>query len=53
MNNINTRVMDYVVLVQDGKLAIEQVPKDINFDVTEILAYLKNGKEDTKDVHVD
>lgn len=43
MKNINTRVMDYVVLFQDHKIEIDQVPEDIKTDVVEIASYLQHG----------
>ncbi|KRM85100.1 hypothetical protein FC41_GL001663 [Lactobacillus hominis DSM 23910 = CRBIP 24.179] len=35
--------MDYVVLFQDHKIEIDQVPEDIKNDVVEIASYLQHG----------
>lgn len=45
MKNINTRVMDYVVLFQDNKITIDQVPADIKEDVIDIASYLQHGTQ--------
>ncbi|WP_297818536.1 hypothetical protein [uncultured Lactobacillus sp.] len=50
MKNINTRVMDYVVLVQDEKISIDLVPSDIKTDVIEIISYLSHGELKKADV---
>ncbi len=49
----NTRILDYVVLIQDGVLTLDDVPQDIKSSVTKWVRYLSgvtdNGmvKEDT------
>lgn len=47
----NARIIDYVALVQDNVLTIEEVPADIREDVTEWIRYFSGIKdEETKDV---
>lgn len=36
----NTRILDYVTLVQDGVLTLDDVPQDINKEVTKWTRYL-------------
>ncbi|WEB33836.1 hypothetical protein [Lactobacillus crispatus] len=49
----NTRILNYVTLVQDGVLTLDDVPQDITKEVTKWVRYLSgvtdNGmvKEDT------
>ncbi|WP_168184583.1 hypothetical protein [Lactobacillus xujianguonis] len=43
----NTRVIDYVTLVQDNVLAIDGVPADIREDVTKWIRYF-SGIQETK-----
>lgn len=49
----NTRILDYVTLVQDGVLALDDVPQDVSKEVTRWTRYLSgvtdNGmvKDDT------
>lgn len=49
----NTRILDYVTLVQDGVLTLDDVPQDIKAQVTKWVRYLSgvtdNGmvKDDT------
>lgn len=49
----NTRILDYVTLVQDGVLTLDDVPQDIAKEVTKWVRYLSgvtdNGmiKDDT------
>lgn len=49
----NTRILDYVVLIQDGVLTLDDVPQDIVKEVTKWVRYLSgvtdNGmvKDDT------
>lgn len=49
----NTRILDYVTLVQDGVLTLDDVPQDIKVQVTKWVRYLSgvtdNGmvKDDT------
>lgn len=44
----NARIVDYVVLVQTGKMTIDQLPTDIQEDVTQWLAFF-SGKEAAQD----
>ena len=49
----NTRILDYVTLVQDGVLTLDDIPQDITKEVTKWVRYLSgvtdNGmvKDDT------
>ena len=49
----NTRILDYVTLVQDGVLTLDDVPQDVSKEVTKWTRYLSgvtdNGmvKDDT------
>lgn len=36
----NTRILDYVVLIQDGVLTLDDVPQDIKSSVTKWVRYL-------------
>ena len=36
----NTRILDYVTLVQDGVLTLDDVPQDITKEVTKWVRYL-------------
>ena len=36
----NTRILDYVTLVQDGVLTLDDVPQDISKEVTKWVRYL-------------
>ena len=36
----NTRILDYVVLIQDGVLTLDDVPQDIAKEVTKWVRYL-------------
>lgn len=50
----NTRVMDYVVLVQDGVMTVENVPADVQGEVTKWLEYFQAApKTATKAVTAD
>lgn len=42
----NTRVMDYVTLVQDTILAIDEVPADIREDVTKWIRYFSGIQDE-------
>ena len=37
---LNTRILDYVTLVQDGVLTLDDVPQDIAKEVTKWVRYL-------------
>lgn len=43
----NTRIMNYVTLVQDGVLVLEDVPQDINQEVTKWVRYLAGIKDES------
>lgn len=43
----NTRILDYVTLVQDGVLTLDDVPQDINKEVTKWVRYLSGIKDDS------
>ena len=51
----NTRILDYVVLIQDGVLTLDDVPQDIKGAVTKWVRYLSGVEDDTmvKDTTVD
>lgn len=36
----NTRILDYVTLVQDGVLTLDDIPQDISKEVTKWVRYL-------------
>lgn len=36
----NTRILDYVTLVQDGVLTLDEVPQDVSKEVTKWTRYL-------------
>ena len=36
----NTRILDYVTLVQDGVLTLDDVPQDVKVQVTKWVRYL-------------
>ena len=41
----NTRIIDYTVLIQDGVLTLDDVPQDVQSQVTKLVRYL-SGVED-------
>ena len=43
----NTRILNYVTLVQDGVLTIDDVPQDIAKNVTKWLRYLQGINDDS------
>lgn len=45
MKKPNTRIMDYVTLAQDGILSVEDMPKDVQDQVTKLVRYFA-GVED-------
>lgn len=51
----NTRILDYVVLVQDGVLTLDDVPQDVKSQVTKWVRYLSGVEDDgmVKDTTVD
>lgn len=51
----NTRILDYVVLIQDGVLTLDDVPQDIKSSVTKWVRYLSGVEDDSmvKDTTVD
>lgn len=51
----NTRILDYVVLIQDGVLTLDDVPQDIKSAVTKWVRYLSGVEDDSmvKDTTVD
>lgn len=51
----NTRILDYVVLIQDGVLTLDDVPQDIKGAVTKWVRYLSGVEDDSmvKDTTVD
>lgn len=42
----NTRVINYVSLIQDGVLTLDDVPQDIKKEVTKLLRYLSGVTDD-------
>ena len=42
----NTRILDYVTLVQDGVLTLDDVPQDIKAQVTKWVRYLSGVTDD-------
>lgn len=51
----NTRILDYVVLIQDGVLTLDDVPQDVKQAVTKWVRYLSGVEDDSmvKDTAVD
>ena len=51
----NTRILDYIVLIQDGVLTLDDVPQDIKGAVTKWVRYLSGVEDDSmvKDTTVD
>lgn len=51
----NTRILDYVTLVQDGVLTLDDVPQDIKSAVTKWVRYLSGVTDNgmVKDTTVD
>lgn len=51
----NTRILNYVTLVQDGVLTLDDVPQDISKEVTKWVRYLSGVEDDSmvKDTAVD
>lgn len=43
----NTRIIDYVTLVQDGIMTIDDVPQDVAKEVTKWVRYLSGIKDET------
>lgn len=43
----NTRILDYVTLVQDGVLTLDDVPQDIKLQVTKWVRYLSGIQDET------
>lgn len=43
----NTRILDYVVLIQDGVLTLDDVPQDIKGAVTKWVRYLSGVEDDS------
>ncbi|OXC16391.1 hypothetical protein AYP77_03005 [Lactobacillus crispatus] len=43
----NTRILNYVTLVQDGVLTLDDVPQDIAKEVTKWVRYLAGIKDET------
>lgn len=43
----NTRILDYVVLIQDGVLTLDDVPQDIKGAVTKWVRYLSGMQDET------
>lgn len=43
----NTRILDYVTLVQDGVLTLDDVPQDIKGAVTKWVRYLSGIQDET------
>lgn len=43
----NTRVLDYVTLVQDGVMTVDDVPQDIKNEVTKWVRYFAGIKDDS------
>ena len=43
----NTRILDYVVLIQDGVLTLDDVPQDIKSSVTKWVRYLSGVEDDS------
>lgn len=51
----NTRILNYVTLVQDGVLTLDDVPQDISKEVTKWVRYLSGVEDDSmvKDITVE
>lgn len=47
----NARIVDYVVLVQTGKMTIDQLPKDIQEDVSSWLSFFSGKEAATNEQH--
>nr|DAX91854.1 MAG TPA: hypothetical protein [Caudoviricetes sp.] len=47
MNKPNTRILDYVALVQDGILTVDDAPQDIRAEVTKWVRYFAGIKDDS------
>lgn len=54
----NTRIIDYIALVQDGLMTVDDVPQDIKKEVTKWVRYFQGikdedslVKEDASDLH--
>lgn len=47
MNKPNTRILDYVTLVQDGVLTVDDAPQDIKAEVTKWVRYFAGIKDDS------
>ncbi len=43
----NTRILDYVTLVQDGVLTVDDAPQDIKAEVTKWVRYFAGIKDDS------
>lgn len=43
----NTRILDYVTLVQDGIMTVDDAPQDIRAEVTKWVRYLAGIKDET------
>lgn len=43
----NTRILDYVTLVQDGVLTLDDVPQDVKGAVTKWVRYLSGVEDDS------
>ena len=43
----NTRILNYVTLVQDGVLTLDDVPQDIKKEVTKWVRYLAGSKDES------
>ena len=43
----NTRILNYVTLVQDGVLTLDDVPQDIKKEVTKWVRYLAGIKDES------
>lgn len=43
----NTRILDYVTLVQDGVLTVDDAPQDIRSEVTKWVRYFAGIKDDS------
>lgn len=43
----NTRILDYVTLVQDGIMTVDDAPQDIRAEVTKWVRYFAGIKDDS------
>ena len=43
----NTRILDYVTLVQDGVMTVDDAPQDIRAEVTKWVRYFAGIKDDS------